>query len=101
MEPKKFQKNIENFICENCEHDNMGNGYTNHCRKCLWSKHVDINPGDREEKCHGMMEPISLTKERNIFYITHKCKKCRLEKRNKAQEGDDFNELIKASNNNI
>ena len=24
-----------------------GNGYTNHCPKCLWSKHVDINPGDR------------------------------------------------------
>ena len=31
--------------------------YTNHCPRCLYSKHVDINPGDRAEQCDGMMEP--------------------------------------------
>lgn len=97
MEIKKFQRNIEDFVCEKCGHHNSGNGYTNHCHKCLWSKHVDINPGDREEGCRGLMEPISLQNEGGTFYILHKCSKCGLEKRNRAQEGDDFEELVKVS----
>ena len=45
-QPKKFQRKVEDFICEKCGTKNIGNGFTNHCFKCLWSKHVDINPGD-------------------------------------------------------
>ena len=26
----------------------------------LHSKHVDKNPGDREEECHGDLEPVGL-----------------------------------------
>lgn len=39
--PKNFTRVIEDFICENCGTEVKGNGYTNHCPKCLWSKHVD------------------------------------------------------------
>ena len=53
-----FQRRIENFVCENCGYEVAGTGYTNHCPKCLWSKHVDIHPGDRSAACGGMMEPI-------------------------------------------
>ncbi len=94
---KLFQKKKEDFVCEKCGFTNVGDGYTNHCQKCLWSKHVDINPGDRAEICGGIMEPIDLVNINNVFYIIHKCTKCFKERKNRAQKGDDFNELIKLS----
>ena len=66
---KMFQKNVEDFVCGNCGGEVVGNGYTNHCPKCLWSKHVDINPGDRAEKCGGMMKPISVIKTKGDFSL--------------------------------
>ncbi|MFA6992594.1 MAG: RNHCP domain-containing protein, partial [Candidatus Gracilibacteria bacterium] len=41
--PKRFSRTIEDFVCEKCGAKVKGDGYTNHCPKCLWSKHVDIN----------------------------------------------------------
>ena len=45
---KKFERNREDFTCNNCELFVQGDGYTDHCPSCLYSKHVDINPGDRQ-----------------------------------------------------
>ena len=74
---KKFQKRKEDFICENCGAKVKGTGYTNHCPNCLWSKHVDIFPGDRLEDCHGLMEPIAVeAKKGGKFVLVHKCVKC-------------------------
>ena len=53
---KTFQRCPEDFECGNCGHEIEGNGYTNHCTACLWSKHVDVNPGDRAADCHGLMK---------------------------------------------
>ena len=92
-----FQKKKEDFICENCNTEIKGNGYTNHCSKCLWSKHVDIFPGDRLEDCGGLMEPISIEKEGQKYMVTHRCKICRGEKRNKIEESDNFDSVIKIS----
>ena len=52
----------EEFVCENCGSKVKKLGYScrNHCPNCLYSKHVDKNPGDREETCHGMLEPVGL-----------------------------------------
>jgi len=94
---RKFQKKVEDFTCEKCGFSVKGTGYTNHCPKCLWSKHVDVNPGDREEKCCGMMSPIKVETEGGEFVITHKCVKCGLEKRKKVEKTDDFDEVIKVS----
>ena len=66
-QPKKFTKRVEDFICEKCGTKNVGTGFTNHCFKCLWSKHVDINPGDRAESCQGMMEPFKIDFEKCLF----------------------------------
>jgi len=96
---KKFQRTKENFTCENCRHFIEGTGYTNHCSQCLWSKHVDINPGDRKETCHGLMEPKAILKKKNDYSILHTCTKCGLEKLNKSAEDDDFNMLLNLSNN--
>jgi hypothetical protein len=94
---KRFLRRIEDFVCENCGELVEGNGYTNHCPKCLFSKHVDINPGDRAATCGGVMEPISIEGGRKGFMITFRCKKCGHEKRNRSSDIDDMNRIIELS----
>jgi hypothetical protein len=94
---KKFIRTIEDFACEKCGKKNQGNGYTNHCSKCLWSKHVDVNPGDREEKCGGLMKPIGYIKLGGREKILHQCIKCGHEKTNKVEQGDNINVLLEIS----
>lgn len=94
---KKFQKTVENFVCEHCGGEVVGNGYTNHCPYCLWSKHVDIHPGDRAEKCGGMMKPIGVLKTKGDFSIIQQCQKCGFEKKNKLAPEDDFDEVVRLS----
>ena len=96
---KKFQRKIEDFVCENCGCGVKGDGYTNHCPKCLWGKHVDVNPGDRKEKCGGMMRPIRSFFKSGDSVIVHICVKCAFERNNKVNESDDFDALIKISSN--
>ena len=91
---KKFQRKIENFECENCGEEVEGDGYTNHCPACLWSKHVDINPGDRASDCYGLMEPIEVDKKNGKNIITHRCLKCGHLKKNKIAENDDYDEIL-------
>jgi len=91
---KHFQKKVEDFVCEKCATMNIGNGFTNHCVKCLWSKHVDINPGDRAESCGGMMEPIKIDFEKGKYLINHKCLKCGFQKRKGIEKNDDFEAVI-------
>lgn len=96
---KKFQRKIENFKCLACGTQIQGSGYTNHCTSCLWSKHVDINPGDRASGCGGLMEPIALENRSDVFFIIHRCQKCGHQKANKAQKGDNFDKLVELSRN--
>lgn len=94
---KKFQRRKEDFICEKCGANVYGNGYTNHCPKCLWSKHVDVMPGDRNEKCKGIMEPINIERNGDNFDIVFRCVKCKIERRTKSVEGDSFEKIIELS----
>lgn len=94
--PKKFIKNKEDFICEHCGTAVVGSGYTNHCPVCLWSKHVDINPGDRAATCLGLMPPVKIELEKGEFIITNRCDKCGYEKRNKTAPADDLKVLLKS-----
>lgn len=93
--PKKFIKNKEDFICENCGFEVVGNGYTNHCPKCLYSKHVDINPGDRASECGGLMTPVSVEGTQKEYVLTHKCMVCGYTKNNKVATGDSVEMLAK------
>lgn len=97
MFAKKFQRKIEDFVCDHCGHLVKGNGYTNHCPKCLWSKHVDINPGDRLATCQGLMQPIDLELKGDEQLIIHHCLDCGYEKKNKVAKEDDLDEIIKLS----
>lgn len=92
-----FVKNVEDFVCGHCGARVQGTGYTNHCPKCLWSKHVDIEPGDRREECGGMMEPIALEGTTPKYRIVHKCEKCGEIRRVRVDKADDPEEIVKVS----
>ena len=94
MPTRKFTRTKEDFVCAHCGHEVQGSGYTNHCPKCLWSKHVDVNPGDRAEPCGGMMEPVGVEIEKGEHVILHRCQTCGHEKRNKAERDDNFGVLV-------
>ena len=86
---RKFTRTKEDFVCENCEEKVMGDGYTNHCPHCLYSKHVDVHPGDRAAKCQGMMRPKDYVMEKGSIFIVHECLKCGFLKRNKVHKRDN------------
>ena len=94
---KKFIKRVEDFVCEACGTKIQGTGYTNHCPKCLFGKHVDINPGDRKNRCLGLMEPIRIEATRKGYIIVHKCLKCGAVKRNKSSPNDSFESILAVS----
>lgn len=101
MDNKLFTKNDSGFICGNCgkEVEPLGYSSRNHCPFCLWSRHLDVNPGDRQSECKGLMEPISAEPTGDGFIITHRCVICGKTIRNKAatkgkSQTDDINLLI-------
>lgn len=96
----KFTEIDEEFICENCGKvvPKLGYSCRNHCPYCLYSKHVDINPGDRAEDCHGQLEPIGIeNNSKKGYVIVFKCKKCGQIRKNKAATDDDMDLIIKLS----
>ncbi|MCL1891860.1 MAG: RNHCP domain-containing protein [Alphaproteobacteria bacterium] len=94
---KRFSRTIENFTCAHCGASVKGDGYTNHCPRCLWSRDVDITPGDRASRCGGMMRPIGVETTSDGFIIIHKCEKCGKIARCRASENDDTGAIIKIS----
>jgi len=91
---RKFQRNIEDFICAKCGASVRGNGYTNHCPECLHSMDVDINPGDRASNCGGLMAPVDARPWRDGYIITHRCMRCGKLRNNRSAEGDNFERML-------
>lgn len=93
-----FIKKEEDFECEVCGKQVKGSGYTNHCPRCLYSKHLDRNlPGDRAESCQGLMEPVDVEVKGENYILTHRCRKCGKRRRNKASKKDKFEVLLRLS----
>ena len=99
LEEKKFKVVNEGFTCDNCGADVPPTAQTtprNHCPFCLWSKHVDINPGDRANPCRGMLRPIGIyTHTKKEYVILYQCVKCAERVKSKAilkdgNAADDF-----------
>ena len=99
---KKFTMKDESFICNNCNKQVEKLNYTarDHCPYCLYSKHVDINPGDRQNNCHGMLKPISIEKYKNTYKIIYKCTKCNQIHKNIMAKDYNFDQIIKLASNN-
>lgn len=99
---KHFIRKVENYFCEHCGTKVSGTGYTNHCPKCLWSKHVDDKiPGDRLSKCQGLMEPIKVEFLHGKYSLLHRCEKCGKISKNKIDLKDNFEKVIELSKNNM
>ncbi|MFH1451287.1 MAG: RNHCP domain-containing protein [bacterium] len=94
MAKQGFQKRIEDFNCAHCGNLVKGTGYTDHCPKCLWSRHIDILPGDRNADCGGMMKPIGITVKNSNYIIYYQCEKCGYKYRVKSAPDDNSEELI-------
>lgn len=103
MEQKRFSKNDDGFTCVHCGREVKPLGYSsrNHCPFCLWSLHVDVNPGDRANPCKGPLEPISCEPDpKKGFIIVYRCQTCGEIRRCRAAheaavQPDDMNLLIK------
>lgn len=93
----QFKRTEENFVCSVCGFEVEGNGYTNHCPQCLWSRHVDVHPGDRAAACGGMMKPVRVEVKNREYTIVHVCTVCGFERRNKAAKEDNFDMLVQVA----
>ena len=93
-------KNDNSFVCRNCGREVPPLKYTsrNHCPYCLHSIHIDNIPGDRANTCLGLMKPIMVEPSAKKGYIiSFKCTKCGEVKRNKSADDDNFDELLKVT----
>ncbi len=98
---KLFNMIDEEFICENCGNEVKKLEYSarDHCPYCLYSKHLDINPGDRLNSCKGLLVPIGIEKFKNTYKIIYKCKKCNIIHKNIMAEDDNIDLIIDLSVN--
>lgn len=94
------------FQCENCQAyvQPLTNGsFRNHCPFCLYSKHLDVKPGDRLSECRGLMKPIDLDyTSKKGYQLIHECIQCGKKQRNKIaidtiQEDDIVSLMLKNS----
>ena len=91
----------EEFVCNNCKKlvTKLNYSARDHCNHCLYSMHVDINPGDRLNNCHGNLVPIDIEKFKDSYKIIYKCDKCMTIHKNIMAIDDDLNEIIRISSN--
>ena len=98
---KRFNMIDEEFICENCHQKVSKLNYTarDHCPYCLYSIHIDINPGDRLNMCGGLLKPIGIEKYKDTYKILYQCEKCKEKHKNIVAKDDDMNMIIEISKN--
>ncbi|MEZ4607958.1 MAG: RNHCP domain-containing protein [Deinococcales bacterium] len=106
-EAKRFTAKGTNeaFLCANCGANvpELHNGsYRNHCPFCLYSLHVDIFPGDRDNDCGGLLRPTGVEHStKKGWVILYECDRCGAKGRNKAAlddvVADDFDLIIALS----
>ena len=78
MTSRRFTKNDGGFTCLQCGLlvNPLGRTSRNHCPRCLYSLHVDVNPGDRANDCGGLMEPVGVETDARGYRILHRCRSC-------------------------
>jgi hypothetical protein len=94
----------QNFRCKNCgflvtaNREQSGVNNRNHCPRCLWSRHMDITPGDRRSDCLSRMEPTGLTVKHQVrkygnsdgeLMVIHRCTGCDKISINRIAADDD------------
>ncbi len=96
---KRFTMRDEDFICEHCGKLVNKLSYTarDHCPYCLYSKHVDVFPGDRNNSCKGLLKPIGIEKFKDSYKIIYECEICHKKHKNIMAKDDNMDLIIKLS----
>lgn len=98
---KNFNELDEGFVCSICgtRVPKLKYSSRDHCTNCLCSLHVDVNPGDRQNECHGILVPneVQLNSKKG-YVIGYKCSKCGQKHNNKAAADDKFSTLLSVMN---
>ena len=89
----------ESFTCKVCGRvvfpDGAGSGHRNHCPNCLYSLHVDIEPGDRAADCGGWMEPVAVwVRKGGEWALIHRCRRCGVLSSNRIAADDNPFKLV-------
>ena len=67
----------DTFVCKTCGRTvvpiGAGSEHRNHCPNCLYSQHLDNEPGDRAADCGGSMEPIAVWVRKNGEWAIMNC----------------------------
>ena len=71
----------DSFTCKACGRlvvsHGAGSDHRNHCPNCLSSLHLDIEPGDREADCGGLMDAIAVwVRKDREWALIHRCRRC-------------------------
>ena len=89
----------ESFTCKVCGRlvtpGGAGTDHRNHCPNCLASLHLDIEPGDREADCGGVMEPVGVwVRKSGEWAIIHRCRVCGMLSSNRIAADDNPMKLM-------
>jgi len=89
----------ESFTCRVCGMlvvpGGAGSEHRNHCPSCLHSVHLDIEPGDRDADCGGVMEPIGVwVRKSGEWALIHRCRLCGMLSSNRIAADDNPVKLI-------
>ena len=89
----------DSFTCKVCGRpvvpSGAGSGHRNHCPNCLSSLHLDIEPGDREADCGGIMDPVGVwVRKSGEWAIIHRCRRCGHLSSNRAAADDNPMKLM-------
>lgn len=101
---KTFVKNDAGFVCAHCGHivKPLHTTSRDHCTECLYSLHVDINPGDRANPCRGQLVPIGIERStKKGIVIKYHCDVCGEYHNNKAAPDDNYDTILELSANPI
>jgi hypothetical protein len=99
----KTRKVTEGFRCGHCGHDVPPHPTSSrdHCNECLYSKHVDVVPGDRSSDCGGQLKPIGLIKKGGKEQIVYDCGSCHETVKNMVAPDDNRDRLVELSTNPV
>lgn len=92
--PRDGRVRRDGFRCLFCSSSvvppSTGSQHRNHCPYCLWSLHVDDQPGDRMANCRGLMEPVAVwVRAKGEWALVHRCQACGSLKSNRIAADDN------------
>lgn len=92
----------DSFNCRVCSRlvtpGGAASEHRNHCPNCLSSLHVDVEPGDREADCGGIMDAIAVwVRKGGEWAIIHRCRRCGALSSNRVAADDNPVKLMQVA----